>query len=305
MTGDAENPFAPGGAVRVTGHRGAAGAAPENTIPSLLHARRAAVDAVEFDLHCSRDGTPVLLHDPTLDRTTDGSGSVEELDIDELRRLDAGHRFTPDRGVSFPYRGRGVRIPTLDEAVEAVQDLPLVIEVKSERAGEALERWLRGPGTAEADRVMVGGFSGAAVEEPARRARWRCATADQLRPYVLLGKVGLAGLAVPTADALMVPTRRGIVPVATGRFIRGAHRDGLGVHVWTVNRPSRMRRLLDLGADGILTDFPSRARRILEERAAREDVPSRDLSDGTGVTGETDPGGGADGAGPIPTRPAS
>lgn len=282
MSGEAGNPFAPGGAVRVTGHRGAAGVAPENTLPSLLHARRAGVDAVEFDLQCSRDGTPVLLHDPTVDRTTDGSGPVEEMDLEELRRLDAGHRYTPDRGGSYPHRGRDVVIPTLDEAVEALPDLPLVVEVKSERAGEALARWLRGPGREEADRIMVGGFSASAVEGPARRARWRCATADELRPYVLLGKVGLAGLAAPSADALMVPTRRGLVRVTTRRFVRRAHRDGLGVHVWTVNRPGEMRRLLDLGVDGLLTDFPARARRILDEETARGDGPSPDRPSGGG-----------------------
>ena len=103
------------------GHRGAAGVAPENTLPGLRHAVEVGADAVEFDLQVTRDDRLVLLHDPTVDRTTDGSGEVEDLTLQEVRGLDAGHAFTPDRGASFPHRGRGVGIPTLEEALEALE----------------------------------------------------------------------------------------------------------------------------------------------------------------------------------------
>lgn len=257
-----------GGRPLAIGHRGAAGVAPENTLPALRHAVEVGADAVEFDLQVTRDDRLVLLHDPTVDRTTDGSGPVEELLLDELRELDAGHAFTADRGASFPYRGRGVRIPTLEEALEALGGLPVVAEVKSEAAGRRLGAWLR-ERPAAARRMLVGGFDRAAAEPAAREARWRGAWEEELAPYVLLGKLGLAGLAVPDADAAMVPERKGVVRIPTRRFVRRAHRDGLGVHVWTVNRPDRMRRLLDAGVDGILSDFPARALRIVRERTAR------------------------------------
>jgi glycerophosphoryl diester phosphodiesterase len=267
----ADDAFGPDGEVAVTGHRGAAGAAPENTVSGLEHARDVGVDAVEVDLHATADDRLVLLHDDTVDRTTDGTGPVEAMTLGETRRLDAGHAFTPDRGRSFPFRGEGVTIPTLDEAMEAAGDLPVVLEAKSARAARLLVEWL-GENPDDAGRVMVGGPglpAAGVMEEAGRRARWRCASKGELRPYVLLGKIGLGGPFAPDVDALMVPERHRLLKVVTGRLLRQAHGDGLGVHVWTVNRADRMRRLFDLGVDGLLSDVPGRARRVLDERAAR------------------------------------
>lgn len=258
--------FGPGSPLRVIGHRGAAGVAPENTVPSFERAVRAGADAVELDLHGTRDGHLVVIHDPEADRTTDGTGPVEEMSLSDLRALDAGYRFTTDRGKTFPFRGRGVRIPTLEEALDAVAPLPVVAEIKSARAGRALADRL--PGSAARDRLLVGGFSRREVEPAGAAARWRCAYTEELRPYVLLGKLGLAGLAVPRVDAAMVPERRGWMRVVTPRFVRRCHRDGIGVFVWTVNRAPDMRRLLDWGVDGLLSDFPGRVRRVVDERRA-------------------------------------
>lgn len=264
-----DDAFGPGGEITVIGHRGAAAAAPENTLPSLAHAADVGVDAVEVDLHATADDRLVLLHDPTVDRTTDGSGPVEGMALSELRELDAGHGFTPDRGRSHPFRGRGVRIPTLREALEATDDLPVVLEAKTAAAGRLLVERLDGSDAGR--RLMAAGPGLAAAgltEEAGRRARWRCASKAELRPYVLLGKVGLGAPFAPDVDALLVPERYRITKVVTRRLVRQAHRDGLGVHVWTVNRPDRMRRLLDLGVDGLVSDVPGRVRRILDERVA-------------------------------------
>lgn len=266
MESPSPDPFGPGGAVRVIGHRGAAGAAPENTLPGLEHAREAGADAVEVDVRATADGRLVLLHDRTVDRTTDGSGAVGEMPLEAVRALDAGHAFTPDRGRSHPFRGRGVRIPTLEEALEAWHGLPAVVEAKSPPAARLLGEWLDGNPARE--RILVGGFALGGGDPAARRARWRCASREELRPYVLLGKLGLGRRFAPDADALMVPERHRLVKVVTHRFLRSAHRDGLGVHVWTVNRPEAMRRLLDMGVDGLVSDLPGRARRIVEERQA-------------------------------------
>ncbi len=125
---------------------------------------------------------------------------------------------------------------------------------------------------------MVGGFDASQVAPAAEAARWRCAYQDELLPLVLLGMVGLDGLvAGPEADAAMVPEKRWGIRVVTSGFCRRAHRRGMGVFVWTVNRPERMRRLLDRGVDGLVSDAPGRVRRILEERAAR-DVAEPDRS---------------------------
>lgn len=258
----------PRGSALVVGHRGAAGVAPENTLPSLRRALEAGADTVEVDIQCTADDRLVLLHDPTLDRTTDGSGPVEEHTLEEVRTLDAGHGFTPDDGRTHPYRGEGVRVPTLAEAVELLEDRPLVVEVKSERGGRRLGEWLEERPTV-GRRVLVGGFSHSDVLPAARHARWRGASRPEVTRYALLSKVGLGGVGRPDADALLVPERRGLLPIVTRRFVRRAHRDGLPVYVWTVNRPDAMRRLLDRGVDGILSDFPARLRRVLDGREAR------------------------------------
>lgn len=275
-------PFGPGTPVRAVGHRGAAAVAPENTLPGVRHAVAVGAHGVELDLQCSRDGELVVIHDETVDRTTDGSGAVGEMTVGELRELDAGHAYTPDRGRSFPYRGRGVRIPTLDEVADATERLPMILEVKSRRAGRALATWLEDRGAGHRDRIVVGGFDPGEVGPAARAARWRCAYQDELLPFVLLGKIGLDRLASPPdADAAMVPEKRWGLRVVSSGFCRRAHREGMGVFVWTVNRPDRVRRLLDRGVDGVVSDAPGRVRRILEERQARgvSGPPGHDSAD--------------------------
>ena len=104
--------------VLVIGHRGGAGAAPENTLEAIRHGIEAGADAIEFDIHATADDRIVLFHDDTLERTTDGQGVVETHTLEQLQGLDAGHGFTADLGGSFPFRGNGVRIPTIDAAAE-------------------------------------------------------------------------------------------------------------------------------------------------------------------------------------------
>jgi glycerophosphoryl diester phosphodiesterase len=256
--------FGPGSSVRVIGHRGAAAFAPENTLPSFRHAVETGADAVELDLQCTRCGHLVVIHDDTVDRTTDSSGSIESMDLEELKKLDAGHRFTPDQGQTFPFRGQEIRVPTFEEVLVEIGDLPVVAEIKSPRAGAALGNWLID--SPERDRILVGGFRRSDVDPAGKRARWRCAYTEELRWYVLLGKLGLAGVAVPRVDAAMVPERHGALRVVSPRFVRRAHLDGIGVFVWTVNEADDMRRLLDWNVDGLVSDAPGRLRRILDER---------------------------------------
>lgn len=281
-SGEDDRPFGPGTSVRAVGHRGAAAVAPENTLPGFRHAVEVGADGVELDVQCSRDGELMVIHDDTVDRTTDGEGAVEAMDRTRLRSLDAGYAFTPDRGRSHPYRGRGVRIPTLEEVAEGTGDLALIVEVKSARAGRVLAEWLREEGARHRDRIAVGGFEPEQVRPAAREARWRSAYQGELLPFVLLGKVGLAGLVeAPDADAAMVPEKRWGIRVVSSGFCRRAHRAGMGVFVWTVNRPDRARRLLDRGVDGLVSDAPGRILRLLDERRA-EGAEGPDRSDRPG-----------------------
>ena len=146
----------------VIGHRGNRAHAPENTLESLRQAVALGVDAVEFDLRVTRDGALVVIHDETLDRTTNGSGPVALRTVTELKGLDAGARFTLDGGRTFPWRGRGVRVPTFDEIIESLpRELPCIVELKTPAATELLRVAVRRHGIA--DRIIVAGFDPAAT----------------------------------------------------------------------------------------------------------------------------------------------
>jgi glycerophosphoryl diester phosphodiesterase len=114
----------------VIGHRGAAGVAPENTLLSFERALADGAQILESDIHLSRDGIPILLHDPDVERTTEGRGEAASLELAALKRLDAGHRFEDEHG-GHPYRGRGLRIPTLEEAFDAFPAARFNLEIKS------------------------------------------------------------------------------------------------------------------------------------------------------------------------------
>jgi len=258
--------FGPNSGIRVIGHRGAAGVAPENTIEGIEHGIASGVDAIEVDVHVATCGTLVTIHDDTLERTTDDSGPVERLDLAQLQALDAGFRFTLDHELSFPYRGTGICIPTLDAVVEAAGNLPMIIEIKSPGAGRALAAWLSRRD--DRDLFLVGGFDHASVAPAAAVARWQCATEKDLKPVVLLGKFGLSPSVRPEITAFMVPVRKGALRIVTRKFVHLAHARGVGVFVWTVNRPTEMRTLFELGVDGLISDVPARVRRVVEERSA-------------------------------------
>jgi glycerophosphoryl diester phosphodiesterase len=256
--------FSPNAGTRVIGHRGAAGVAPENTLVAVRHGIAAGSDAIEVDVHVSACGRLVVIHDPTLDRTTDGTGPVESLTLERLRERDAGHHFTPDHGRSYPFRERGVVIPTLDEVMEVTGDLPVIVEVKSAAAGVALAEWLRA--RRDRDRIIVGGFSRVAVAPAAKHATMTCATEDDLRRYVLLGMIGIRRPLPSQVAAAMVPVRHRQIPIITRSFVRRTRAQGCGVFVWTVNQPDEIRRLFDLGVDGIISDFPGIVSRVVAER---------------------------------------
>jgi glycerophosphoryl diester phosphodiesterase len=248
-------------------HRGASVLAPENTIEAF----RLAVEAggLELDVHMTRDGHIVVIHDATVDRTTNGSGAVSEMTLDELRRLDAGHNFSPDGGPTRPYRGRGVRVPTLGEVLEEFPEVAVNIEIKAGSPGieetvlgvlreaNALGRAL----VVSTPHDIVKRFrkvSGGHVSTGA--SRW------EIGVFYISSKFRLERLFRPAYDALQVPLRHRGIPVVTPRFVRAAHARGVRVDAWTINQADEMRRLLDLGVDVIMTDRPGMLAEVLENR---------------------------------------
>ena len=116
-------------------HRGGAKIAPENTLEGFREGLRVGAGVLELDVHATADGTVVVHHDEKVDRTTDGSGAIREMTLADVRRLDAGYRFTPDGGRTYPYRGEGVRIPTMEEVYREFADVPINVEIKGKRPG--------------------------------------------------------------------------------------------------------------------------------------------------------------------------
>ena len=238
----------------VIGHRGNRAHAPENTLESLGEAVALGADAVEFDLRVSRDGTLVVMHDETLDRTTDGSGPVALRTVAELKRLDAGAGFTPDGGRTHPWRGRGVRVPTFDETIESLpRELPCIVELKTLAATELVRAAVRRHGIAQ--RVIVAGFDPSATR-PLRGAGFAlgACTPDVARLVLpaLLGR----RIAPPHFQALCIPARWNGIAVPIAALARALRGSGTVIHVWTINDPNVALRLWREGVQGILSDDP-------------------------------------------------
>jgi len=244
---------------RVIAHQGGNHLRPDNTLMAFSHAVELGVDALEFDVHATSDGHLVVIHDDTVDRTTNGSGRVNELTLAEIRELDAAwnwphHEDTGDR----TYRGQGVRIPTLEEVLREFPDVPMTIEIKQaepsiiEVFGRTLQQFDREQNTIVATfhpevmyefRQKFPDFATSGVE-------------PEIRAFYVMKTAFLGWLYRPKMEAFQVPETSGNLKVITPRFVRAAQRRGISVQVWTVNDRESMIRVLDSGADGIITDRP-------------------------------------------------
>lgn len=268
------------GAPLLIAHRGGAALAPENT---LLAFRRAiewwGADVLELDVRATRDGEAIVFHDATLDRTTDGSGPVAEHSLAEIAGLDAGCRFTDEAGET-PFRGAGVRVPTLEGVLRACAGTRVNIEVKDAAAAESVASAIRSTGAEH--RVLV-----AAGDRACRHGleadRWPIsASEEELRGLYVFHRLRLARLHRPRVDALQLPEMHDDRQVVTPRLIRESHAKNLPVHVWTVDEEVDMRRLLEWGIDGLITDRPDRLARVLHETHGRPLPPGPPASGSSG-----------------------
>jgi len=227
----------------VIAHRGASGHAPENTLAAFKRAIALGAAFIETDLQLSRDARFVAMHDPTVDRTTNGRGAVHDLTLAELRRLDAGSWF----GSEFS----GERIPTLEEILEfsKLYDALFYLEVKAGPYGgeHGLITPLRESG--EIRRVVVISFDPSTLE-----------TLRRIEPTLMTGLLYDGQLAQPTAKAVEIGARQVAVrgDLLTPALLLEARKNDLQVVCWTVNYPAHIRVLIDAGVDGIITDYPDR-----------------------------------------------
>lgn len=249
----------------VIAHRGGKGLWPENSLFAFERAAALGVDMLELDLHLSADGELVVIHDGTLERTTNGQGPVAALSLEHLQALDAGYRWTADGGQSYPYRNQGVRIPTFDEVLERLPAIPKVIEIKVPDVGMEARLCEALTANEQTDRVIVGSF----YERSLQLFREQCpavatsAGPGSVRLLVALNLVGLGSVLSPSYQALQIPERHSGIKVASESLMRTAQARGLSVQLWTINEQPDMRRLLDQGAQALITDYPDRALQLL------------------------------------------
>lgn len=252
------NPLLDLSARPVIAHRGASGYAPENTLLSFELAASQGADAFELDVRLTADGVPVVIHDATLERTAGRKLSVASQTLAQLRDADAGARFSPDGGRTFPFHSSGVVVPTLAEVLRAFPGIPVLLEIKEARAQDAVRRVLLEEHAV--DRCVLASEDLAALavfSAPFCRAAARQETSTLYWRTILR-----AVRPVPYAEAsppyrlLSVPARYRGMRVPTEAFVSAARKAGCPVHVWTVDDPLLARRLWSLGVAGIVTNLP-------------------------------------------------
>ncbi|MFF9407911.1 glycerophosphodiester phosphodiesterase [Streptomyces anandii] len=251
MTTHARHPYLDHPGPIAFAHRGGAADGVENTVAQFRRAVALGYRYIETDVHATADGRLVAFHDTTLDRVTDGSGRIADLPWEDVRHARVGGREP---------------VPLFEELLETFPEVRWNIDVKAEPALlpllELIER------TGAWGRVCVGSFSEARVVRAQRLAGPRLATSYGTRGVLglRLRSWGVPAALRRSAVAAQVPVSQSGVPVVDPLFLRAAHARGLHVHVWTVNEPKRMHRLLDLGVDGIMTDHIDTLREVMEDR---------------------------------------
>jgi glycerophosphoryl diester phosphodiesterase len=234
-------------------HRGGTSEAPENTMPAFEHAVALGFRYLETDVHLSADGVLMAFHDPDLTRTCGVDGTIADMTADELAAVRVDGRAS---------------IPSMSELFERFPDARFNIDCKSDAAAGPLAALIRHHEAI--DRVCIGAFS------HARLTKLRtllgpellsCTSPQEVASLRLAGRIGGHARRVAQVPVrFSAPTCPKGVRVVTERFVASAHRRGVPVHVWTIDDPDEMHRLLDLGVDGIMTDRPEILRDVLVER---------------------------------------
>jgi len=250
----------------VMAHRGGRALWPENTLYAFEHAAEMGVDVLEMDIHTTADGALVVMHDDTVDRTTNGSGPILSFTLDELKSLDAGYTWSADDGQTFPYRGQGISVPMVEEIFAAFPGVPLNIEIKQQEPSMVASFCQLIRDYDLADQVLVASFHETTMAE-FRQDCPEVATSTGTMETVSLfirSKLLLEDTYGPPADATQVPEYRSGLHVLTRRFVDAAHNRNLEVHAWTINEEDDMQRMISLGVDGIITDYPDRLLSLLD-----------------------------------------
>ncbi len=251
----------------VMAHQGGNGLWPGNTMYAFGHAAALGVDVLEMDIHSTADQELIVMHDPTIDRTTNGQGAISSLTLKEIKALDAGFRWSSDGGRTFPFRNQGITVPTLAEIFNAFPNSHLNIEIKKVDSPSIATfcRMIKEHGMT--NNILVASVH----SEPMAEFRRLCpevatsATSSEVLKFLTMEKSYLGEGYTPTAQALQVPENFGAIEIVTRSFVATAHARNMQVHPWTINDEADMRRLIALGVDGIFTDYPDRLLNLLQQ----------------------------------------
>jgi glycerophosphoryl diester phosphodiesterase len=250
-------------------HRGGAELMPENTLPAFRQAvERFRTDMLELDVHRTRDGELVVSHDPTVGRCTDGQGAINRMTLAEVRKLDAGYRFTPDGGRTFPFRGKGFGLPTFREVLDAFPGLRMNVDVKEDEPGIEKDFAKVVRDAKAIDRICCGS------EWDALSARLHDALPEALHFYprealvacVFAARMGQPVPEEPRYTVLDMPLYYEGMRLVDPAFLEALTRAGKWVNVWTIDDEADMERLVKEGVGGIMTDRPDLLRKVLDRR---------------------------------------
>jgi glycerophosphoryl diester phosphodiesterase len=256
----------------VFGHKGCGGDVPENTIMSFDKGVKDGADVLEMDLRMTKDGTIVISHDAFLEGQTNGKGWIRDLTLAELKKLDAGYKFSPDDGKTFPFRGAGCAIPTLEEVFQRYPGIRMNIDLKSrnplmaKKVVDLLIKYNR------ADITITGSFWHNNVARLRQEMKTRgvhditCASSDEVTDDIMAANANVPPIKSPLI-VFEVPVELGDVKVITPEFIKRAHDKGRVVIPWTINDEKEMEQLFKMGVDGIVTDKPALAKKVIEKLA--------------------------------------
>ena len=251
---------------RAFGHRGSAGTHPENTLESFRAAVAMGVSYLEFDLHMTRDGQIVVSHDEHLARTCGHPGVIREMTYAEIAALDAGATFSAD-GASFPFRGRGLTVPRFADLLAEFSELRMIIEIKQTTPSLVAPMLNLIDRAAMRRNVLIA----SELQPPLDEVRKLAPTIPTNLSYLDSGGFFQAMAARdasyrPPGAAIQIPRQYESWQLVTPDSVEFAHSIGLEVHVWTVNEESEMAELLDMGVDGLISDYPERLLRVLAAR---------------------------------------
>ncbi|WP_442601708.1 glycerophosphodiester phosphodiesterase [Paenibacillus sp. KN14-4R] len=254
-------------------HQGGELLAPSNTMPAFDVADSLNVDVLETDIHMTKDGHLVTIHDATVDRTTNGKGRVDSYTLSELQKLDAGYQFKDLKG-EYSYRGKGAYIPTLEEVfakygskyhfnVEIKDSYPIGKPSEIEQKLWDLIRKYH-----LEDKVIMNSFDNGIVQKFSALSGDRVplgAGKAEVIKFVIANKIFLPGFYRPSSQVLQIPTADSGFDLSTKRIIENAHRLNMQVHYWTIDDKPTMKKLIELGADGVMTNRPDLLKEVITE----------------------------------------